>query len=119
MLVLLFLCFCFLFLLLFFVCFFGGFKDQARWPEGPPQSALNPPYLLFLFVCLFFCFCLFFLFWATSPGPKPFLFSFCFFFFLFFGGSFCLFVLIEKETCFPPKKGIFVVNFSVFPFVCV
>ena len=38
--------FCFLFL------FFGGFKGQVRWPEGPPHLALNPPYL-------FFCFCLF------------------------------------------------------------
>ena len=30
-------------------CFFGGFKGQVRWPEGPPHLALNPPY--FVFVC--------------------------------------------------------------------
>ena len=61
----------FVFFLVFLVCFFvvfcffvsfwlfwGGFKGQVRWPEGPPQLALNPPYLLFVFCC-FCCFCCF------------------------------------------------------------
>ena len=101
------LCFCFVvglffgfvFLLLFFFCsccfvlvfvffdFFGGFKGQVRWPEGPPHLALNPPYFLFVFV--FFGFCFFFL---------------CFPF---------LFFSIDKKTCFPPKKGPFLFIFSV------
>ena len=43
----------FLFFWAFFVCFvllvffFGGFKGQVRWPEGPPHLALNPPYFFF------------------------------------------------------------------------
>ena len=37
----------------FFCFFFGGFKGQVRWPEGPPHLALNPPYLLFVFFCSF------------------------------------------------------------------
>ena len=37
-----------------FVCFFGGFKGQVRWPKGPPHLALNPPYL-FCCCCFFFC----------------------------------------------------------------
>ena len=45
--------FCFFFVFAF--CFFGGFKGQVRWPEGPPHLALNPPYLLF-FVFLHFYF---------------------------------------------------------------
>ena len=40
-----FFCFCFL---------FEGFKGQVRWPEGPPHLALNPPYLFFGGVLLFF-----------------------------------------------------------------
>ena len=40
--------FWFLFFVLFFFC--GGFKGQVRWPKGPPRLALNPPYLLFLFL---------------------------------------------------------------------
>ena len=47
--------FCFLFLFWFF---FGGFKGQVRWPEGQPHLALNPPYLLFVFL-LFLLFLLF------------------------------------------------------------
>ena len=41
--------------------FFGGFKGQVRWPEGPPHLALNPPYFFFFdfFVFLFFLFCFF------------------------------------------------------------
>ena len=52
--------FCFVFVFLFFVfvfvfvfvffVFFGGFKGQVRWPEGPPHLALNPPYFFFIFV---------------------------------------------------------------------
>ena len=30
-------CFCFV----FFLFFFGGFKGQVRWPEGPPHLALK------------------------------------------------------------------------------
>ena len=41
---------------------------------------------------------------ATSLGPKPSLFSFCFFFLVFFL-CFPFFFLIDKKTCFPPKKG--------------
>ena len=42
--------FCFLFFFVF-VPFFGGFKGQVRWPEGPPHFALNPLYfLVFVFV---------------------------------------------------------------------
>ena len=44
---------CFAFV--FFVCFFGGFKGQVRWPKGPPHLALNPPYFLFVF-CFWFLF---------------------------------------------------------------
>ena len=51
-------CFAFVFvlvLLLFCSCFFvffffGGFKGQMRWPKGPPDLALNPPYFFFVFV---------------------------------------------------------------------
>ena len=52
-----FLFFCFVFL---FFCwfFFGGFKAQVRWPEGPPHLALNPPY--FFFFVWFFLFFVFF-----------------------------------------------------------
>ena len=50
-----------LFLFCFFFCFFsfcfvfcfGGFKDQVRWPKGPPHLALNPPNL---FIFCFFWF---------------------------------------------------------------
>ena len=52
----------FLFFLFVFCFFFGGFKGQVRWPEGPPHLALNPPYLLFVFCC-FLLFLLFVLFW--------------------------------------------------------
>ena len=52
------------FLLFFLFCFFGGFKGQVRWPEGPPHLALNPPYFIcfcfFVFFCFFFVFFLFF-----------------------------------------------------------
>ena len=63
--------FLFFFVVLFFVCFvfFGGFKGQVRWPEGPPHLALNPPY----FICFVFFFC-FFLFFFVS------LLFFCLFF---------------------------------------
>ena len=39
-----------------FLFFFGGFKGQVRWPEGPPHLALNPPYFLVFVVCLLFLF---------------------------------------------------------------
>ena len=44
---------CFFWFPLFFFVFFGGFKGQVRWPEGPPHLALNPPYL---FIFVFFVF---------------------------------------------------------------
>ena len=83
-------CFCFCFVLflvlwldvavlffffdfLFFVCFFGGFKGQVRWPFGPPHLALNPPYFIFW---VFFVFCFSFVFF----------FVFCCFLFVFFEG---------------------------------
>ena len=53
-----------------FLClFFGGFKGQVRWPEGPLHLALNPPYLFLffggfskpsLFIFGLFCFCVLF-----------------------------------------------------------
>ena len=58
-----------------------------RWPKGPPHLAPNPPYFLVVFVLFFFS---------------------CF--------AFLFFLKIEKFV-FPLKKGIFVVNSSVFPFV--
>ena len=53
---------------------------------------------------------------ATSLGPKP---SLILFFVIFvFLFAFLSLLLIEKKTsCFPPIKAIFVVHFSVFPFV--
>ena len=51
---------------LFFLCFFAGFKGQVRCPEGPPHLALNPPY----FFCLVFFVFLFFPFFA-SKRHKP------------------------------------------------
>ena len=76
--------FCFCFFLFFCFVFFGGFKGQVRWPKGPPHLALNPPYFLFFF------------------------FGFCFFFFallsLFFN---------RQKTCFPPRKGHFLLIFNV------
>ena len=45
-------CFCVFVLVSLFLFLFGGFKGQVRWPKGPPDLALNPPYLLF-FLLLF------------------------------------------------------------------
>ena len=59
----------FLLLFVFDVCsyvFFGGFKGQVRWSEGPPHLALNPPYF---FSVSFFCF-FFFLFCFLFGGFK-------------------------------------------------
>ena len=44
------------FFLLFFVVCFLGFEGQVRWLKGPPHLALNPPYFLFVFLCVFLCF---------------------------------------------------------------
>ena len=74
----LFFCFCFFLFFCLFFCFcvfFGGFKGQVRWPEGPPHLALNPP-------CFFFF--VFFVLRATSLGPKPSLFVIVVFVVLFF-----------------------------------
>ena len=54
-----------------------------RWAKGPPHLALNPPYFLF--------------FWG-----------FCFFSLLCF-----LCFLIDKKTCFPPRKGLCLLIFNV------
>ena len=98
--------FLFLFSLLFFLLFcvfFGGFKGQVTWPEGPPHLALNPPYFFFVsffFVFVFFCFG----FKGQVRWPKgpphlalnpPYLLFFCFFVFPFF----------TKNLVFPPRKG--------------
>ena len=80
-------CFCFV---LFFAFYFGGFKGQVRWPEGPPHLALNPPYLFFLFVFFLFVF--------------------------FFFASFPFFVFNRKNLFFPIKRAFFGL-FSVFPFL--
>ena len=66
--------------------FFGGFKGQVRWPEGPPHLALNPPYLLFVFCCFFvfvFCFVSFFEGFYLALNPPYLSFSFCLYFLLF------------------------------------
>ena len=55
-----FVCVCVFFLCFF--CFFGGFKGQVRWPEGPPHLALNPAYFLFFFFLFVVLFLLLFLF---------------------------------------------------------
>ena len=69
--------FCFCLFFCFCVLFFGGFKGQVRWPEGPPHLALNPPSFFFFCFFLFFCFFVFFLvvfFWeglrVRWGGPK-------------------------------------------------
>ena len=69
----------------FFAFYFGGFKGQVRWPEGPPHLALNPPYLFFLFV----------------------------FFFVFFFASFPFFVFNRKNLFFPLKRAFLWFIFSV------
>ena len=101
------------FVLFFLLVFFGGFKGQVTWPEGPPHLALNPPYLFlfsFLFCFLVFntknlvvppakgIFCLFSVFLFLSPlaffGLPLFLFLFLclsLFFFSFFLSSFLSF----------------------------
>ena len=96
--------FCFVFFFVFLFVFFGGFKGQVRWPEGPPHLALNPPYFIcFVFFCfLFFCFFLFFVFYFL------FVFFVCFCLFFVFG-------FVSKKPVFPPKQGIF----CVFCFLCL
>ena len=49
---------------------------------------------------------------ATSLGPKPSLFSFFFLVFVFFFALFSLFFNRQK-TCFPPRKGHFLLIFNV------
>ena len=57
-----------------------------RWPEGPPHLALNPSYFFIVWFCFCFCF--------------P-----------------CLsLLLIDKQPCFPPRKGHFCL-FSMFLFL--
>ena len=56
--------------------------------QRPPHLALNPPYFIFFFSVFIFVF-------------------FCF----------LVFAFARKKPCFPPKKGIFCVVFSVSPFV--
>ena len=60
-------------LFLFFCCFFvfwGGFKGQVRWPEGPPHLALNPPFSLFCLFLFVFFFCCFFFFFVFLEGLR-------------------------------------------------
>ena len=81
-------CFCFVFVFFVFVLvFFGGFKGQVRWPEGPPHLALNPPYFSGVYLFWFSCFCLV---------------------------SFPFFALIEKHGF--PLKGHFLFIFECLPF---
>ena len=75
-------CFFFSVFVFCFVCFFGGFKGQVRWPKAPPHLALNPPHLLiFVFVFVFFfCSFAFFVFnrkTLFSPLKRHFLLIFC------------------------------------------
>ena len=118
--------FFFCFLGFFFCCFFfRGFKGQVRWPEGLPHLALNPPYFCFF---LSFCFFFGFFFWGFKgqvrwpEGPPhlalnpPYFCFFCFLFCVFFL-PFLSLLLIEKKTCFPPRKGIFVFFVESPPFV--
>ena len=59
--------FCYVSLLSFFFLGGGGVKGQVRWPEGPPHSALNPPYHYYYF-CFVFCFVLFYI--SCLQGTK-------------------------------------------------
>ena len=105
-----------------FCVFFGGFKGQVRWPEGPPHLALNPPYFFFFLCFFFFCFfCFVFfvfcwrVFWPEGPphlALNPPYFWFCFF--LVF--CFLVFFHTKKNLVFPLEKGIFWL-FSVFLFL--
>ena len=140
-----FFCFFLVCLFCFFFCFvfFGGFKGQVRWPEGPPHLALNPPYffVFFCFFCGFFvlffsCFCLFVFFggfkgqvrWPKGPPHlalnPPYLICFCFVFLFFCFFVFCFFVLfvslsllLLEKNLFSPLKRAFFGIFSVSPFV--
>ena len=78
-------CFFFYFFSFCFVFCFGGFKDQVRWPKGPPHLALNPPNLFI------FCF-----FWFVAV---PFLSLLC----------------NTKKPCFPPRKGHYLFIFECLP----
>ena len=89
-----------------------------RWAKGPPHLALNPPYLFFWFcfflVSLFIVFLSFFggfkgqVRWPEGPPHlalnPPYL--FLLFFLLSFG-------FLYKKPCFPPRKGPFLLIFSV------
>ena len=97
----------FLLFYLFFFCFvfFGGFKGQVRWPEGPPHLALNPPY--FICFCSFCCSFVLFSFggfkgqvrWPKGPPNlalnPPYFICFCFFLFFVF-----LFFFLFPCLCF-------------------
>ena len=127
---------CVLFLVLwldvvfFLLFFFGGFKGQVRWPEGPPHLALNPPY----FICFCFFGFSFVFFWGGGgfkgqvrwPEGPPHLalnppyftcFCCCCFFFSFFFFGFVVFASVRKNLFSPLKMGHFLCIFSVSPFV--
>ena len=72
-----------------FLFFFGGFKGQVRWPEGPPHLALNPPYLFFF--VWFFVSCVFFLVFNQKP---------CFF--PLKRALFCFFLSVSLGPCLSP-----------------
>ena len=109
-----------LFFVLFLCLFFGGFKGQVRWPEGPPYLALNPPYLHFFIFVLLFVFFGGFKGQVRWPKGPPHLalnppYFFCVLFFCFFF-PFLSLLLIEKPV-FPPRKGHFLFSFECLPFV--
>ena len=95
-----------------------------RWPKGPPHLALNPPYLFFVFF-FFVCFFVVLFFGGFKglvrwpKGPPHLALNPPYFLFVFLFSCFCYFVFlkIEKNLFSPLKKGISVVNYSVFPFV--
>ena len=102
-----------------FLVFFGGFKGQVRWPEGPPHLALNPPYW-FLFLCFYFVFSSGFkgqVRWPKGPPHlalnPPYLF-FCFVF-VFFFSILSLLPIDKKYLFFLPRKGhfLFIVSASL------
>ena len=123
--------FCF-FVVFFGFVFFGGFKGQVRWPEGPPHLALNPSYFIcFCFFCFsfvvfsfFFFFVFLFVFFGGFKGqvrwPKgpphlalnpPYLICFCFFCFLFFFFCSLVFAFARKKNLFSPLNKAFLCIF--------
>ena len=99
------------FLLFLFLCFFGGFKCQVRWPEGPPHLALNPPYLFWLVFCVFLLEGL----RVRWGGPKGHLTKPTFFFVFFVFFCVCFFFCCLKKSPPFPCKGAFLFIFQYLP----